>query len=403
MNRKSFRAKKPLRVGADQVRIRPDKSPEKTLAPLEANFSDTGPFDPEAVAMKYNYPTDAGRPTCVQAFKLGAETWLAAISAAGLAPSTVDCYRRDLRDFEQAVTFLFGHAAEIEDIGGVDQADVDAVVRHWLAAGASVVTVLRRFSAVRGLAAYLSRAMEIDCSAILSARLPQMSPNDRQPVDDETLNELASVEHGKDWIGARNHALLLLQADTGLSTSEIASLDCGNLLDNGAGIAVTNTVLAVRIVPLSPGPREALARYRCMAPFAWFFTRPLFINARGRRISVRSIQMAFSGRRIELGLPTSVCPMSLRHRLGENLAAKGNPPAIVAARLGVSVHSVERYYAERRERRTFPSNRKTRSRSVGSTTACNGKRRRVIRRTPTLSRTIGVASRRERTKREAQS
>jgi integrase/recombinase XerC len=343
------------------------------------------------------------RPTSAQTFQHNAETWLAVISAAGLAASTVDCYRRDLRDFEQAVTLLFGHAAETEDFGRIEQAGVNAVVRDWLAAGASVGTVLRRFSAVRGFAAYLSRAMKIDCSAILSAMLPQMSRNGVQAVDDETLDDLASIEQGKGWIGVRNHALLLVQADTGLSTSEISSLDCGSLLDDGAGIAVTNTVLAVRIVPLLLATREALGRYGSMAPSAWFSARPLFINARGHRISARSIQMAFSRRRTELGLPTAVCPTSLRHRLGENLAAKGNPPAIVAARLGVSVHSVERYYAELRQKRTFPSNRKTRSRSLGPRTARPGKCRRVIRPIPTSSRTARVASQREHANRKEQS
>jgi integrase/recombinase XerC len=396
MNRKSYRTKKHLRAGTARVRILPEKPPETALAPIGTTISDSGAFALQA-------PEDARRPTCAQAFQPDAETWLAAISASGLAPSTVECYRRDLRDFEQVLSSLFGHAARTEDIGRIDQPGIDAVVRDWLAAGASVGTVLRRFSAVRGFAGYLSRAMEIDCSSILSARLPQMSRNERQPVDDETLDELASIEHGKDWIGARNQALLLLQADTGLSTAEMASLDCGSLLDDGAGIAVTNTVLAVRIVPLSPAAREALARYGSMAPSAWFSARPLFINSRGRRISTRSIQLAFSRRRTELGLPTAVCPMSLRHRLGENLAAEGNPPAIVAARLGVSVHSVERYYAELRQRRTFPSNRKTRSRSLGPTTARHGKRRRVIRPIPTLSRSVRVAFLRRRTNREAPS
>jgi integrase/recombinase XerC len=372
MNRKSFRAKKHLRVGTARLRIGPEMPSEAALAPFETSIS--GPFSLEAVAIKPNAPEDARRPTCAQAFQPGAETWLAGISAAGLSPSTVDCYRRDLRDFEQALSFLFGHAVRTEDIGRIDQPDIDAVVRHWLSAGASVGTVLRRFSAVRGFAGYLSRAMEIDCSAILSARLPQMPRIDRQPVGDETLNELASVEHGKAWIGARNHALLLLQADTGLTTAEMASLDWSSLLDDWAGIAVTKTVLAIRIVPLSPPAREALARYGSIAPSVWFPTRPLFINSRGRRITSRSIQLAFSRRRTELGLPTAVCPMSLRHRLGEKLAAEGNPPAIVAGRLGVSVHSVERYYAELRHRRTLPSNRKTRSRCLGLTAARRGKR-----------------------------
>jgi len=396
MNRKSFRAKKRLSAGTARPRIRPEKPPETALAPIGTTISDSGVFAPEV-------PEDARRPTGAQAFRPDAETWLAAISASGLAPSTVECYRRDLRDFEQVLSSLFGHAARTEDIGRIDQPGIDAIVLDWRAAGASVGTVLRRFSAVRGFAGYLSRAMEVDCSSILSAKLPQMSRNDRQPVDDETFNELASVEQGKDWIGARNHALLLLQADTGLSTSEIASLDCGSLLDDGAGIAVTNTVLSVRIVPLSHAAREALARYVSMTPFAWFSTRPLFINSRGRRISTRSIQLAFSRRRTELGLPTAVCPMSLRHRLGENLAAEGNPPAIVAARLGVSVHSVERYYVELRQRRTFPSNRKIRSRSLGPATARHGKRRRVIRPIPTVSRTVRVTSLRKRTNRGEQS
>src|ERR1700676_2828477 len=128
MNRKSFRAKRPVTTGADRVRIRPEMPPETTLATIGTFNLDSGPPPREAVAMKPHAPENTRRPTSAQTFQDKAETWLAVISAAGLAGSTVDCYRRDLRDFEQAVTFLFGHAAGTEDIGRINQAGIDAVV-----------------------------------------------------------------------------------------------------------------------------------------------------------------------------------------------------------------------------------------------------------------------------------
>jgi hypothetical protein len=153
MDSKSFRAKKRLRTGTARLRIRPEKPPEIALAPIGTTILDSGPFAPVAIAMNPHTPEDAKRPICAQAFPPDAETWLAVISAAGLAPSTVDCYRRDLRDFGQALSSLFGQSARTEDIERIDQPGIDAVVRDWLAAGASVGTCsggFRRCAVLRG-------------------------------------------------------------------------------------------------------------------------------------------------------------------------------------------------------------------------------------------------------------
>jgi integrase/recombinase XerC len=353
MSKKSNPAQSPLKVGTGQVRIQPDTPLETTLVPAGTTFLSEGAFAPEA------------------------DSWLSELVGAGQSRSTVENYARDLRDCSEAISLLTGSPAVSTDVGDLKQQEVDRIVKNWLAENIAVSTVLRRFSAFRGFARFLWRQTGLNCVGLICARLPQMAPDDRPSIGEHAFETLASQSPVEEnWIDHRDHATFLLQAATGVTTAELVALDCCHLLDGAAGIVVVNSTRATRILTTDAETSEALHKYRAILPFDETPKRPLFMNRNGDRLSTRSVQISFSRRRKDLGLPSTTNPMSVRHRLGERLAASGSSPSYVAEKLGISVKSVGRYFATDRQRKAAPSNRKQKSQTGQGTGRSGGNRRR---------------------------
>jgi integrase/recombinase XerC len=350
MSRQPNPAHFPLKVGTGRVRIQQENPLETTTVPAGTTFSSGGAFAPEA------------------------DSWLTELVGAGQSRSTVENYGRDLRSCYEALSLLTGRPAVSTDLGDLKQQEVDRIDTNWLAKKIGVSTVLRRFSAFRGFARFLWRETGLNCLGLICARLPQMAPDDRPAIDEHAFETLASQSPvDENWIDHRDHATFLLQAATGVTTAELVALDCCHLLDGAAGIVVVNSTRATRILTIADAETsEAVHKYRASLPFNETPKRPLFINRNGDRLSTRSVQISFSRRRKDLGLPSTTNPMSVRHRLGERLAASGKSPSHVAEKLGISVKSVGRYFTTDRQRKAAPSNRKQKSRTGQGTDRSGG-------------------------------
>jgi integrase/recombinase XerC len=352
MKRKSILGKTLLRDGTAGVQ---DPAMMTTGTPLE----------PNGIA-------SSGRP----AFGREADFWLAELEESGQSGSTVNCYSRDLQDGHEAISHVIRKPAVPADLAGVGQSEVDEIVSYWQTGGAAVPTVLRRFATLRGFGRFLWRRGGLNCMGLISARLPQTAPGERSSIDEYAFDVMASQSPAdENWIDHRDHATFLLQAVTGVTTAELVALDCCHLLGGAAGIVVIKSTRATRILTTDAEAREALHKYQAVLPFDSAPNRPLFVNRNGKRLSTRSVQISFSRRRIDLGLPQTTNLMSVRHRYGERLAASSNSPSHVADRLGISVKSVGRYFATERQRNVAPSDRKQRA-HTNQGTGCSRRNRR---------------------------
>jgi integrase/recombinase XerC len=353
MKRKSIRGKTLLQGGTARVQDPIMEGTQTSLEPKGIAHLDRATFAPDA------------------------DCWLTELKVSGQSQSTIDCYARDLRDGHEAISGVIGKPAVPADLAEVGQTEVNEIVSYWQAAGAAVPTVLRRFASLRGFSRFLWRRGGLSCMGLISARLPQTAPGERPAIDEYAFDVMASHSPADEsWIGHRDRATFLLQAVTGVTTAELVALDCCHLLNAAAGIVVINSTRATRILTTDAEASEALRKYEAVVPFDTAPSRPLFVNRNGERLSTRSVQISFSRRRTDLGLPPTTNLMSVRHRLGERLAASSNSPSYVADRLGISVKSVGRYFAARRHRNALPSNRKQRSQTGRGTGRAGGKHHR---------------------------
>jgi integrase/recombinase XerC len=272
-------------------------------------------------------------------FNPASDHWLSTLSAEGKSPSTIDCYARDLRDVAAAL-----QSGETGRLAKIDQQVLDKVSHDWKSAGISPATRYRRLCALRSFARFLTVSGGIPCGGILAAQLPSADRVPRAIPSDGQMNDLLSScsTAEDDWEGFRDDAINLLMNDAGLSAAEAVALDLGDI--GKSVVTVRTTTFAPRTIATSDRAKSAVEHYCSAAPFHLTLNGPLFVNRRGTRISVRTVQVRFRNRLRLLGIAGVIGPGSLRSRCGTKLAAQAGSPDIVALTLGLHPLSAHRFF-----------------------------------------------------------
>ncbi|MFK4522949.1 integrase/recombinase XerC [Bradyrhizobium japonicum] len=229
-------------------------------------------------------------------------------------------------------------------MASLGQVQVDRITSIWTGDAVSRRTISRRFSAIRSLARYLVITKRLTCAPLLSAKLPKLCRHPGRPLSDWEMttlldNDLCDVT---DWDGLRDLAIFSLQAEAGLSSAELAGLNREDV-DKGA-VAIKHSCFTPRIVTLPATSKCAVDQYLRSVPMPLNPSEALFINERGVRISVRTIQARFRDRLTYLGIPTGRGPGTLRRGMGSRLAELRHSPKDIAAVLGLNALSVVRYF-----------------------------------------------------------
>ena len=265
--------------------------------------------------------------------------WLNSLLADGRSASTIDCYGRDLRDLASALG-----SDRTDALASVDQRTLNGIAATWGTDGASPTTVYRRLSALRGFALFLTRSGRMRCGSILAAAMPEAKRTRRPILTDQQTADLLSEDlfAVDDWADRRDLAMLALGADGALTAAEMAAL---NRQDLGANsVCVRASCFRPRVTGVSEASRSAIDVYLGEVPFDLAFDGPLFVNQRGARMSVRTIQVRFCYRARRLGIIGPHGPGSLRTRCGDRLATEGQSPALIAAALGLHPLSAFRFF-----------------------------------------------------------
>jgi integrase/recombinase XerD len=169
----------------------------------------------------------------------------------------------------------------------------------------------------------------------------------RQP-DIETI--LATPDRNKPQ-GRRDHALLLFLARTGARVSEAIGLNVGDLtLEGPSQVLLRGKGSRQRIVPLTKDTATVLRAYIEDCRVTSHTQAPVFLNARGRRLSrfgvIHILRQAVSiTNRTGLIVGTgSISPHTLRHSLAMGLLQSGVDPSTIQSWLGhASLNTTHQY------------------------------------------------------------
>jgi integrase/recombinase XerC len=217
-----------------------------------------------------------------------------------------------------------GETIESDGLLGVTAADLRAFLASRRGEGLGASSAARELSGVRALLKYAAEQAgeQPQMPRTRAPRRPRTLPRPAAPDEATGLANDAAAAASQPWIGARDLAILLLLYGAGLRVAEALSLTARDLPVQTT-LRITGKRSKMRVVPLVPAVREAIADYARQCPFPLSGDTPLFVGARGGPLNPDLVRRAVAAARRRLGLPDTLTPHALRHSFATHLLARG--------------------------------------------------------------------------------
>ena len=265
-----------------------------------------------------------------------------------LSPKTLDAYQRDLSGFLGFIGEHLGEAVTLNSLQMLGARDFRAFMAARRRDGLAARSLAREMSAVRTFFGYLERRLGVSNAALLLVEMPKVPRSKPKPISEAAASDLVEGLEERDvpdWVMARDVAVLLLLYGCGLRISEALSLT-GRDKAMGDALTITGKGGKVRMVPVLPNVREAVARYARLAPFDLERDEALFRGVRGGALGARAVQKTVETMRLQLGLAPTATPHALRHSFATHLLAHGGDLRAIQELLGHASLSTTQVYAE---------------------------------------------------------
>ena len=289
---------------------------------------------------------------CIRAREL-AVTFLSYLARVrNYSPNTAAAYAQDLDCF-----LIWASNCGI-DVLQATHRDFRRFLSSLSGAGYAKTTVNRRLSAVRSFYSWLVRegVIESNPAAVVSSpKLPKSLPH---VLSQEDVEKLLKCADASTPAGALDAALVELLYASGARIGEVASLDVDRIDFSDKSVRLFGKGSKERIVPLYPAALHALDAYLAharpvllanhkgglTAEEAADAQRALFINARGARMSERSLRARFEKLLAQAGLAGMATPHTMRHTFATEVLDGGADLRSVQEMLGHASLSTTQIY-----------------------------------------------------------
>ena len=214
------------------------------------------------------------------------------------------------------------------------------------------VTVNRKLSSLRAFYKYVLRTGKIKnnpAEMIQTLKTEKYMPNFLSV--DETL-QLLNTQADHSISGLRDHAMLELFYSSGLRLSELAGLNVTDFDFDQTLVKLRGKGKKERIVPVGKPALQAIKDYIKKTAEVRkkyehnIFKNPLFLNARGERITARSIARIVDEITVKSGIGRKISPHALRHTFATHLLNAGADLRSIQELLGhESLSTTQKYTA----------------------------------------------------------
>jgi integrase/recombinase XerD len=273
-----------------------------------------------------------------------------ALSAARLAPRTVEAYRRDLTTLAE----WLGRPPS-----SVTTEELERWIAELRAAGLAPATIARRVAAIRSYLRHLVLIGSVSVNTAAELELPRRIrrlPRTLSPGEAERLIDAAA---GTSPRALRDAALVELLYGAGLRVSEAVSLDRAGVDLEERLVRTVGKGGKERVVPVGRSAVEALRRYlaRGRPHLDRKHRAELFLNAQGGALTRAGAFLILRRLAAKAGLePERVHPHLLRHSFATHLLEGGADLRSVQEMLGhadLSTTELYTHVTDRRRRETY--------------------------------------------------
>ncbi len=176
-------------------------------------------------------------------------------------------------------------------------------------------------------------------------KIPRSLPKPIAEGDIELLIEELKKISKKSWVQKRNIALLYLLYGCGLRINEALSITKSHLIDKNS-ITILGKGNKERLIPVLDIVASSLDNYLKEIPYDLPSDVSIFVGDRGNPLKASAFQRDLKNARVNLGLPKTATPHSLRHSFATHLLKNGGDLRIIQELLGHSSLSTTQIYTE---------------------------------------------------------
>ena len=205
-------------------------------------------------------------------------------------------------------------------------------------------SIQRHLSSAKGFFRFLKKNNLIESSPFELISAPKSSSTLPEVLSPEDVEQLLNFKP-TNMIEIRDMAIIELMYSSGLRVSETANINISDFEENKTFLRVLGKGSKTRLVPMGRFAITAINNWLMEREKILNNTDALFLNSKGTRLTVRSIQLRLKKMAVKQGLPP-IHPHMLRHSFATHMLESSGDLRTIQELLGHSSLSTTQIYTK---------------------------------------------------------
>ncbi len=256
-----------------------------------------------------------------------------------LSENTSKSYERDLKKLH-----LFLSDLNISEYSQISAETCSAWVGSLYSQNNNPKSIQRHLSSAKGFFRFLKKNNLIESSPFELISAPKSSSILPEVLSPEDVEQLLNFKP-TNMIEIRDMAIIELMYSSGLRVSETANINISDFEENKTFLRVLGKGSKTRLVPMGRFAITAINNWLMEREKILNNTDALFLNSKGTRLTVRSIQLRLKKMAVKQGLPP-IHPHMLRHSFATHMLESSGDLRTIQELLGHSSLSTTQIYTK---------------------------------------------------------
>ena len=256
-----------------------------------------------------------------------------------LSENTTKSYQRDLKKL-----CLFLKSLKITDYTDVSMDICSAWIGDLFSQNNNPRSIQRHLSSAKGFFRFLKKNNLIAASPFELVKAPKSASNLPEVLTPEDVEQLLNFKPSS-LIEIRDLAIVEMMYSSGLRVSETVNINVNDFEEGMSFLRVLGKGSKTRLVPIGRFAISAINNWLGERDKIVSNTDALFLNSKGTRLTVRSVQLRLKKMALKQGLPP-IHPHMLRHSFATHMLESSGDLRTIQELLGHSSLSTTQIYTK---------------------------------------------------------
>ena len=256
-----------------------------------------------------------------------------------LSKNTTSAYERDLKKLAKFIDDL-----NLSNYSEINNEICSAWIGNLYSQDNNPRSIQRHLSSAKGFFRFLKKNNLIESSPFDLVSAPKSPSNLPEVLSPEDVEQLLNFKPSN-LIEIRDMAIVELMYSSGLRVSETVNINMSDFEEDMTFLRVLGKGAKTRIVPLGRFAVTAINNWIIEREKILTKSEALFLNSKGARLSIRSVQLRLKKMATKQGLPP-IHPHMLRHSFATHMLESSGDLRTIQELLGHSSLSTTQIYTK---------------------------------------------------------